>query len=90
MDAMVEMRVMDRLFPTSPYEGLALDGVAPDRQGWGSDHPILRRCIEELRPTMLAEVGVWKGRCALNMVAYCRSIGIRAEIIGPCCGPAEF
>ena len=72
---------MDRLFRTSPYEGLALQGVVPDKQGWDSDHPILRKCIEQLRPTTIAEVGVWKGRSALNMVAYCRNAGIRAEIL---------
>ena len=75
------MRVMDRLFRTSPYEGLVLDGVAPDRQGWGSDHPILRQYIEQLRPTMIAEIGVWKGRCVLNMATYCRELGIQAEIL---------
>jgi hypothetical protein len=72
---------MERLFQTSPYERLMLDEVVPDKHGWGSDHPALRRCIEEIRPTMIAEVGVWKGRCVLNMFAYCRDAGIQAEIL---------
>jgi hypothetical protein len=72
---------MEKLFQTSPYEGLVLDGVAADRQGWGSDHPALRKCIEEVRPTTIAEVGVWKGRSVLNMFAYCRQLGIQPEIL---------
>lgn len=75
------MRVRDRLFEENPFAGLDVSGVDPDRQGWGSDHPIISECIEKIRPQTIAEVGVWKGRCALNMVRYCRGLDLDAEVI---------
>jgi SAM-dependent methyltransferase len=74
-------RVRDKLYSVDPYHGVDVSEVEPDRQGWGSDHPILREVIEKLRPVTIAELGVWKGRCALNMVRYCREISLESEII---------
>lgn len=81
MNQVCSMRVREQLFTTNPFHEVDVAGVLPDRQGWGSDHPIIRTYIEKLRPERIAEVGVWKGRCALNMVRYCRDLGVDAEII---------
>jgi hypothetical protein len=75
------MKIRDQLYSEDPFEGLVLGEVEPDRQGWGSDHPVLRELIDKLRPTTIAEVGVWKGRCALNMVKYCRDLDLHTEVI---------
>jgi hypothetical protein len=69
------------LYAEDPFEGVDVSGVKPDRQGWGSDNPIISEYISKLRPVRIAEVGVWKGRCALNMVRYCRELELQAEII---------
>ena len=75
------MRIRDQLYSGDPFEGLDLSEVEPDSQGWGSDHPVLREFIEKLRPTTIAEIGVWKGRCVLNMVKYCRDLNLHTEVI---------
>lgn len=75
------MRVRDKLYSSDPFAGVDLADVKPDRQGWGSDHPIIREFIGKLRPSRIAEVGVWKGRCVLNMAQYCRELGLETEII---------
>lgn len=75
------MRVREQLYTEDPFEQLELHGTTPDRQGWGSDHPIIREYIQKLRPALIAEVGVWKGRCALNMAEYCRELDVEAEIL---------
>jgi SAM-dependent methyltransferase len=75
------MLVRAALYERSPYEGLNLSNVEPDMQGWGSDHPVLRRAIFELKPKTIIEVGTWKGRSAINMARYCMEFGIRAEIV---------
>jgi hypothetical protein len=40
-----------------------------DHQGWGSSHPYLTEAIEELRPAVVVEVGVWKGGSVISLAS---------------------
>jgi predicted O-methyltransferase YrrM len=75
------MRVRDRLFTTSPYADLDLSGVEPDLQGWRSDSYVLTDAIERVRPSLILEIGTWKGRSAINMAKRCKALGLSTEIV---------
>jgi hypothetical protein len=74
-------RLRDRLYDHSPYAGFDLSRAEPDLQGWGSDHPILRRLVHDLKPPLIIEVGSWKGRSAVNMARYGLEVGLDLELL---------
>lgn len=39
----------------------------PDLQGWNGDHPALTDTVEEARPRLAVDVGVWKGQSAATL-----------------------
>ncbi len=74
-------RVRDLLFDKNPYDGFDASAYEPDLQGWGSDHPLLLRAIELVRPTRIVEVGAWKGRSAINMAREIKRLGLNCELV---------
>lgn len=55
--------------------------LVPDFQGWGSDHPYLTRAIDEVRPSVVVEVGVWKGGSVITMAERMRQSGLDGVVI---------
>ena len=74
-------KIRDVLFGASPYEGFDRSPYPVDMQGWGSDHPILTKAIELVRPTYMVEVGSWKGRSAINMAKHIKALGLDCELV---------
>ena len=76
----------DQLLPIfheiSPYEGFDPSEFEEDLQGWGSDSPVFKTIIERLEPSLVIEVGVWKGASAIHMSDIMKNNGIKAAIIG--------
>lgn len=73
-------RVRTLLFAEDPYA--ALEKVfPPDLQGWDSQNPIFERVIGEVRPSVIVEVGTWKGASAIHMATVCKRLGIDPEIV---------
>jgi cephalosporin hydroxylase len=52
-----------------------------DMQGWGSQHPYLTNSIESLLPSVIVEVGVWKGGSAIHMASRLRDLAIDGVVI---------
>lgn len=56
-----------------------------DLQGWNSDHLFLREAIDALPgiglPSVVVEVGVWKGASTINMARRMREIGRNGVVI---------
>ena len=50
------------------YEGLAL--LSEDIRGWNGNEPIFERLIRKTMPSVIIEVGTWKGQSAINMAKY--------------------
>ena len=73
--------VAQLLHDTSPYEGLDVEAYPADLQGWGSDHPLLREVITKCRPTVIVEVGSWKGASAIHMASVCKELSLDTQII---------
>jgi predicted O-methyltransferase YrrM len=61
------------------------DGFEPgpdiDLQGWGSEHQIFERVIDELRPNSIIELGSWKGASAVHMARLCQGRGLDCLIL---------
>jgi hypothetical protein len=74
-------KIRDLLYESSPYEGFDSAPHPPDLQGWGSDHPVLTRVIQQLRPNRILEVGTWKGRSAISMARAARTYDVDCEIV---------
>ncbi|ANY80518.1 methyltransferase [Microvirga ossetica] len=52
-----------------------------DRQGWGSSHPYLTEAIEALRPSVVVEVGVWKGGSTISLASTMKAMNLDAVVI---------
>ena len=65
----------------SPWESFNITGYKPDIEGWNFDHPYLVRTIQEIRPRLIAEIGVWKGASTLKMALELKRLGLDAEIV---------
>jgi hypothetical protein len=65
----------------SPYLGFDPAPYPQDLQGWGSDDLAFRRVIAELRPSLIVEVGSWKGASAIHMASLCREFGLQTAVI---------
>lgn len=49
------------------YAGILERGLKEDVFGWNSHHPIFAELVEELKPSVIIEVGTWKGASAIHM-----------------------
>jgi hypothetical protein len=74
--------IRERLFRGADiYADFPFDQAKVDMQGWGSDHPVLPWLIGKMKPTLIIEVGSWKGRSAINMARKIESLHIDSEIL---------
>ncbi|MEP9369782.1 class I SAM-dependent methyltransferase [Xanthobacter sp. VNH20] len=64
-----------------PFEGFDPTGIKVDMQGWGSTHPYLVTSVHEIRPALIIEVGVWKGRSVITMAKTLRALGIPGLVL---------
>ena len=73
--------LLERLYSTNPYEGFDHENYNLDLHGWGSDHPVFRKVIEEVSPKLIVEVGTWKGASAVHMAQCLEDLGMDATIV---------
>jgi len=62
------------------YASFVPGDLAADLQGWGG-HQFLLKVIEDLKPALVIEVGVWKGRSAIAMAEAMKAAGTPASIL---------
>lgn len=67
---------IDRLYPTIDWPV-----IAPDIQGWGCDNPCFDDLIGELRPSLVIELGTWKGASLLTMARAAMARALPTEFI---------
>ena len=65
----------------NPYEGFDHKKYPLDVQGWNGEEPLFKHFIGELKPSLIIEVGTWKGQSALFMADYVRSMGFQTKIL---------
>jgi hypothetical protein len=64
---------------SDPYSGT--DSRLVDMQGWASDNIYLTHAIEELRPQVVVEVGVWKGGSVITMARRMKELEVDGVVI---------
>lgn len=60
-------------FPSKLYEH--------DVQGWQSQHPYLTQAIDDVKPKIIVEIGVWKGGSTIHMAKHLKNLGLDAVVI---------
>ncbi len=63
------------------YEGIDWEAIPEDHQGWASHHPCFAELIAELRPSLVIEVGTWKGASLLEMAEAARTLQLPTQFI---------
>ena len=69
-------RIFDTLYAENPYETAPLDQYEVDMQGWGSTHFFFKEILSYLKPSLIVEVGTWKGMSAMHMADLGKELGI--------------
>ena len=72
--------IMRRIHGTDIYAGFT-PTFADDRQGWNSEHPAFEEIIRVARPSLVIDVGVWKGGSTIYLAALLKRNGIRGTVI---------
>ena len=70
-----------RLLIDNDYSQFNLKDHPDDVQGWLSDDPVLRDLVKLIRPSVIVEVGTWKGRSAINFANYTKELNINCGIV---------
>lgn len=68
-------------YQDSPYRGFPHENHPLDLQGWNSDHAIFRDLVTKTMPTIIIEVGTWKGASAVNMANIAKELGLFPTLI---------
>lgn len=63
------------------YSDIDWLAIAPDVQGWASTNPCFDALINELRPSLVVEVGTWKGASLLAMAKAAKARALPTEFI---------
>jgi len=75
-------RILEQLlFGRDPLKDFPADKSRTDLQGWHSQHPYLTRAIDEVRPSIVVEVGVWKGASVVTMAKEIERLKLDAVVI---------
>lgn len=75
-------RIKDHLlFGNDPYEGFNPHRYRPDQQGWNSNHTYLAKCVYEKSPSIVVEVGTWKGMSTIALASAIKENGLDAIVI---------
>jgi hypothetical protein len=75
-------KILQQLFfGRDPLKDFPADRFPTDLQGWHSQHPYLTRAIQEIRPCIVAEVGVWKGASIVTMAKEMQRLNLDASVI---------
>jgi hypothetical protein len=75
-------RILDKLFfGRDPLKDFPAGQYATDLQGWHSDHVYLTRAVEQVRPVIVVEVGVWKGASVVTLGKAVQGLKLDAVVI---------
>lgn len=81
-----------RLHAQDPYAGFDAGPFPADLSGWGSTDPNFLALIDEVRPSLVIEVGTWKGASAVFMGSRLKAShpGCRIVCVDTWLGALEF
>jgi hypothetical protein len=77
----VQQELMRRLHGTDIYAGF-VPTFAVDLQGWNSRHPAFEAIITHCRPSVIIDVGVWKGGSTIHLAELLMRHSVPGVVIG--------
>ncbi|MGD9923267.1 MAG: class I SAM-dependent methyltransferase [Pseudorhodoplanes sp.] len=63
------------------YSELDFQSLSPDIQGWGSTNLVFQRAFELVKPSIVFEVGSWKGASLCHMAGIAKTMDLPTEFI---------
>jgi hypothetical protein len=78
---LVKTFVRPLLFEIDPYLDFDDSSFDLELQGWGSESDAFREIVEAVRPSLIIEVGSWKGASAVTMAKACDALELPTEIV---------
>ena len=76
------LSVLDKLWHgRDPFQGFPKAAYTIDKRGWNSQHSYLSSAIAELKPSLVIEVGVWKGGSTMTMARKMRELQLSSVVI---------
>lgn len=79
--AQPRLKIRPLLFEADPYEDFDGSEIPFDLQGWGSKSVVFEQFISQTRPSLILEVGSWKGGSASSMAQVCETLALPTEIV---------
>ena len=74
--------LVDRIWQgNDPFRGFSNNLFEHDTQGWGSQHHYLSDTIARLRPSVIVEIGVWKGGSTIFMAEAAKALALDTVVI---------
>lgn len=73
--------LMQAIHGENIYDGFDHRKYPSDLRGWGGDSPVFGELVREVRPSLIIEVGSWKGASAVSMAEAVRQAGLDAKIL---------
>ena len=73
--------IRDTLGLEDAFANYVFDESRVDLSGWNSTHAFFRALLEEFKPKLILELGVWKGMSSLHMAAQSKKLGLGTEIV---------
>ena len=74
-------QIRDLIHKSDPYQNFPLDEHPHDPQGWGAAPNVFKALIDGVRPSIVIEVGSWKGASAVRMAQFAKAAGLHPEIV---------
>jgi hypothetical protein len=72
--------IMRRIHGTNVYSGF-VPTFAEDRQGWNSEHSSFEEIIRGLRPSVVIDVGAWKGASTIYLAGLMKRNAVPGAVI---------
>jgi predicted O-methyltransferase YrrM len=76
---MMNKQMANLIHPYDLYDGIVPSGNK-EIPGWNSNSEVFMKLIDEIRPSIIFEVGTWLGASAINMAHHAKSISLDIKI----------
>ena len=79
---LARLSVIDKLwYGRDPFLNFPGSAYTVDKRGWNSAHRYLSEAIEDIKPKLVIEVGVWKGGSSMTMARKMRDLHLDSVVI---------
>jgi hypothetical protein len=74
-------QLLSHFYRSDPFDDLTYTDKDIDYQGLSPDHPVFEAALSALRPSVILEIGAWKGTSAIAMAEILRKYDIDGLIV---------